>query len=171
MIKRHRAIQYSRPQSPILDFACRRPVYGRRCLSTLRSCFKNYCAWHSGVARRLNILMYSHVHSGVTRPLPGARPRGASLRLFKIVPDDFVAAVRLALPSLVTFSKQLLNVYAQAVGNVKTSCKDDAPAANITRRSRPRAIPVQSGNPCSRACNRRVSRGTSGSPRRRFFLR
>ncbi|MGC1952170.1 MAG: hypothetical protein WA970_06295, partial [Gammaproteobacteria bacterium] len=39
----------------------------------------------------------------VTRPIPGARPVGASLWLFKIVPDDFVATVRLALPALATF--------------------------------------------------------------------
>jgi hypothetical protein len=45
----------------------------------------------------------------VTRPIPGARPFGASLTLFKIVPDDFVATVRLAPPALVTFLKQLLN--------------------------------------------------------------
>jgi hypothetical protein len=49
--------------------------------------------------------MYTAV---VTRPILGARPFGASLRLFKIVPDDFVAAVRLALPALATFLKQLL---------------------------------------------------------------
>jgi hypothetical protein len=44
----------------------------------------------------------------VTRPIPGARPVGASLWLFKIVPDDFVATVRLRLPALATFLKQLL---------------------------------------------------------------
>jgi hypothetical protein len=46
----------------------------------------------------------------VTRPIHGARPFGASLRLFKIVPDDFVATVRLALPALATFLKQLLSL-------------------------------------------------------------
>ena len=45
----------------------------------------------------------------VTRPILGARPFGASLQLFKIVPDDFVATVRLATPALVTFLKQLLS--------------------------------------------------------------
>ncbi|MGF1615547.1 MAG: hypothetical protein ACFCVA_17010, partial [Gammaproteobacteria bacterium] len=44
----------------------------------------------------------------VTRPILGARPFGASLTLFKIVPDDFVTAARLAPPALATFSKQLL---------------------------------------------------------------
>jgi hypothetical protein len=55
------------------------------------------------VARRLAILMYSLVHGGVTHPILGARPFGASLRLFKIVPDDFVATVRLTLAALATF--------------------------------------------------------------------
>jgi hypothetical protein len=54
--------------------------------------------------------MYTPV---VTRPVLGARPFGASLRLFKIVPDDFVAPVRLALPSLVTFLKHALRVVAK----------------------------------------------------------
>ncbi|MGF1613500.1 MAG: hypothetical protein ACFCVA_06195, partial [Gammaproteobacteria bacterium] len=50
----------------------------------------------------------------VTRPIHGARPFGASLQLFKIVPDDFVATVRLALPALVTFLKHLLGSCALA---------------------------------------------------------
>jgi hypothetical protein len=41
----------------------------------------------------------------VTRPIPGARPFGASFQLFKIVPDDFVATVFLVLPAFVTFLK------------------------------------------------------------------
>jgi hypothetical protein len=49
--------------------------------------------------------MYTAV---VTRPILGARPFGASLRLFKIVPDDFVTALRPRLPALATFLKQLL---------------------------------------------------------------
>ncbi|MGF1615129.1 MAG: hypothetical protein ACFCVA_14805 [Gammaproteobacteria bacterium] len=44
----------------------------------------------------------------VTRPILGARLFEASLTLFKIVPDDFVATVRLATLALVTFLKQLL---------------------------------------------------------------
>ena len=52
--------------------------------------------------------MYSHVHCGVTRPIPGAHPFRASLRLFKIVPDDFVATVRLALPALAGVLKHVL---------------------------------------------------------------
>ncbi|MGF1613511.1 MAG: hypothetical protein ACFCVA_06250 [Gammaproteobacteria bacterium] len=56
--------------------------------------------------------MYTAV---VTRPIPGARPFGASLTLFKIVPDDFVTAVRLALPALATFLKQLLTLIDQGM--------------------------------------------------------
>jgi hypothetical protein len=41
---------------------------------SLRGCFKNYCAWHSGVARRLEILMYAHVHSGLLAPSMGLAP-------------------------------------------------------------------------------------------------
>jgi hypothetical protein len=45
-------------------------------LGTLRSCFKNYCAWHSGVARRLAMLMYSHVHCALLVPSLGLAPSG-----------------------------------------------------------------------------------------------
>ncbi|MGF1614183.1 MAG: hypothetical protein ACFCVA_09805, partial [Gammaproteobacteria bacterium] len=48
-------------------------------------------------------------------PSLGLAPFRASLQLFKIVPDDFVAAVRLAPPALVTFLKQLLREYASGV--------------------------------------------------------
>ncbi len=50
----------------------------------------------------------------VTRPILGARPFGASFQLFKIVPDDFVAAVRPATPALVTFLKQILIAFMLA---------------------------------------------------------
>ncbi|MGC1952440.1 MAG: hypothetical protein WA970_07695, partial [Gammaproteobacteria bacterium] len=38
-------------------------------------------------------------------PSLGLAPSRASLRLFKIVPDDSVAAARLAIPALATFLK------------------------------------------------------------------
>jgi hypothetical protein len=79
--------------------------------------------------------MYTAV---VTRPVLGARPFGASLRLFKIVSDDFVAAVRLALPALATFLKQLLSLSNQAhqarkgagagaIGLARMACIGDSP--------------------------------------------
>ncbi len=58
-------------------------------MSTLRSGSKPSCT-----------RLYTPV---VTCPMPGARLFGASFQLFKIVPDDFVAPVRLALPALVRF--------------------------------------------------------------------
>ncbi|MGF1612840.1 MAG: hypothetical protein ACFCVA_02735 [Gammaproteobacteria bacterium] len=56
----------------------------------------------------------------VTRPMRGARPFGASLTLFIIVADDFVAAVRLALPALAIFLKRLLRSEA-LVGSSQAS--------------------------------------------------
>ncbi|MGF1614831.1 MAG: hypothetical protein ACFCVA_13225 [Gammaproteobacteria bacterium] len=79
--------------------------------------------------------MYTPV---VTRPILGARPFGASLTLFKIVPDDFVATVRLALPALVTFLKQLLidnGTGTITVITVQCQCRkarlDHSPAAGL----------------------------------------
>lgn len=54
------------------------------------------------------MLMYFLVHSGLLVPSLGLAPFGASLRLLKIVPDDFIAAVCLALPALVAFLIQFL---------------------------------------------------------------
>lgn len=71
---------------------------------------KNDCACLSGVARRLRILMYSFVHGGCDSPHPWGSPlRGQLPAVQNRSKNDFVAAVRLALPALATCLKQLLS--------------------------------------------------------------
>ncbi len=72
-----------------------------------RSCFKNYCACLSALLSGSPSSCTPLYTPVVTRSILGARPFEASLQLFKIVPDDFVATVRLAMSALVTFLKQL----------------------------------------------------------------
>ena len=72
------------------------------------------------------------------------RPFGASLRLFKIGPDDFVASVRLALSALAPFLEQLLRgqFSFRTVGDwplgscavvFKTASKPDGPLRQIVQ--------------------------------------
>jgi tetratricopeptide (TPR) repeat protein len=56
--------------------------------------------------------------------------------------------------------------YARSNGNASTSSMCFAPAAHITRRSKPKATPEQSGRPCSSAARNRSSMGIGGKPRR-----
>src|SRR6516162_17039 len=53
----------------------------------------------------------------------------------------------------------LREMMAQRTGAHSTSSMSSAPAASMTRRSKPSAIPAQGGNPCSRAARKSSSIG------------